>query len=1249
MAKEGRDGIEYDDSWTNYLETIKALNPEIAENEKEVEKCALANLQFSHAVDDLSKNFKTYKEALKDADTLTPEFSDTINALADDLTYLTGINFSITEAADFLGEAENIELLEKALNGSDEALQKLQERAAEGVKIKVNAEDVQDLKSYVENRLKELGEGGTVNLNLRPKIDSQKLVDAGYADAAGEEYATVFTTAFDNGLKGKNKVAINFTPIMVDPKTGEFLGVMAKDEFNEYCYDVVDGAEDYLHLQIGAEFHGEDAIEQAKAAAEEIHNLHQIQIELGLSTDEFSTQLNSLLDWLDTADLGTLEAQTYLNEDPFIQALLDLAKQSEEMAAKIKAIFAQLGWDIEWDTTKMKVPASRGWNGQKNDKVHVSSIYGDHGAQQVNWEYEEMDVPTNIRFVGKNSSYTGGRRTGNSRYTPSSLSPSQKAGAKSNIDKANGGGGSDNKDDFKEFYDYFERMIKVLDKQIDLLDAHLQDVVGSYAKNTLLNAEEDLIQSKMNGYASAIDMYSQKASEALSKIPSDIAAKLVNGAVAIDEFVGEGNEEVYNAIKEYEEWSDKVWDCKQQLVELKEAIRQLELQKFNNVMKDFTDQFDLRQSAGIDLISKQIDQAQKQLQILTNEQAALVNQLNEALSRGVDRGSDEWLEMVNSLTDVEGKILDCKKSIEEFDNALLALHTEVFNRIQDQFAAFNNELSNMYELIADDSLPVATVDNEWTTEGLSQLGLLTQQYELARYQVEQFNDEINKLNQDYLAGRYSATEYADALIDLKERQWDAVNASEAAKESIVDLNKARVDIVVEGIEDEIEAYRKLIEAQKDALQAEQDLHEYRKQIAESNKAITDLERQLAAMADDDTAATIAKRKKLEEQLAEAREALDEQEYSHSIDSQQDALDQQLTSYEELRQKEIDALQESLLNEELIIAESFERVRANSQLIGETILATAQQHGIEMSQALTDAWFAGENAIAHYGELLTAATSQFIGNIMGVEFQTWELQAQANATAEGLANMFATRADNLVNELVNSYMSEQNLANMTDALHDALSNTIDGSYSGASAAAALNSIADAANGVASAAENAASALRSMMDAQNAAESKSTPNVTTIYGGPDGRSRQVDWTGYGTNIESYKINKHYAKGTKGISRNELAWTQEDGPEMILSPTSGAILTPLQKGDMVLPTDQTSNIWEWSKFDPTDFARRLIQSVPNTGGNVQTNTMQVGSLVTVNGNVNDAMEMMQIASTTAATKIKQSFNELSNGLNK
>mgnify|MGYP006990128097 CR=1 FL=1 len=63
--------------------------------------------------------------------------------------------------------------------------------------------------------------------------------------------------------------------------------------------------------------------------------------------------------------------------------------------------------------------------------------------------------------------------------------------------------------------------------------------------------------------------------------------------------------------------------------------------------------------------------------------------------------------------------------------------------------------------------------------------------------------------------------------------------------------------------------KELISSKKNALDAEEELYEYRKSISEKTKSVTDIERQIAAMQNDDTASTVAKRKKLEEQLAQA--------------------------------------------------------------------------------------------------------------------------------------------------------------------------------------------------------------------------------------------------------------------------------------------------------------------------------------------------------------------------------------------
>ena len=224
--------------------------------------------------------------------------------------------------------------------------------------------------------------------------------------------------------------------------------------------------------------------------------------------------------------------------------------------------------------------------------------------------------------------------------------------AKDKINNALKDSGSSSKDTYEELFDFFDRRVKVLDDALSLLKTNLDNVTGSFAKNNLIDAELGLTEEKFKNYSDALSMYTEKANEALSKLPSDIAQQIRDGAVAITDFIGSGNKDVVEAIKDYDSWADKIADCKQELAELKTTIRQLELEKFNNIVEDFTNAFDLRED-GKDLISKQIDllkeageligesfftsqieQSQKQLALLEEEKAQLVNQMSSAISSG---------------------------------------------------------------------------------------------------------------------------------------------------------------------------------------------------------------------------------------------------------------------------------------------------------------------------------------------------------------------------------------------------------------------------------------------------------------------------------------------------------------------------------------------------------------------------------------------------------------------------------------
>lgn len=129
-------------------------------------------------------------------------------------------------------------------------------------------------KTFITNRLTKLSDGGNVNLNLRPEISTKELIDAGWKKKdVGNGYATVFSSTYSNE---DEDTFYNFTPIIMDPETGEYLGCMGPKEFEQYCYDVIDCLrEDDKYCQIGGPFTGDNALNDAKNAAIEIHELHE--------------------------------------------------------------------------------------------------------------------------------------------------------------------------------------------------------------------------------------------------------------------------------------------------------------------------------------------------------------------------------------------------------------------------------------------------------------------------------------------------------------------------------------------------------------------------------------------------------------------------------------------------------------------------------------------------------------------------------------------------------------------------------------------------------------------------------------------------------------------------------------------------------------------------------------------------------------------------------------------------------------
>ena len=67
------------------------------------------------------------------------------------------------------------------------------------------------------------------------------------------------------------------------------------------------------------------------------------------------------------------------------------------------------------------------------------------------------------------------------------------------------------------------------------------------------------------------------------------------------------------------------------------------------------------------------------------------------------------------------------------------------------------------------------------------------------------------------------------------------------------------------------------------------------------------------------------------------------------------------------------------------------------------------------------------------------------------------------------------------------------------------------------------------------------------------------------------------------------KGYASGVLNLKRDEWAWTQEKGMELITRP-DGGVWTPLQKGSSVLKADISKNLMEWGERSPQEYLNEV-----------------------------------------------------------
>ena len=769
----------------------------------------------------------------------------------------------------------------------------------------------------------------------------------------------------------------------------------------------------------------------------------------------------------------------------------------------------------------------------------------------------------------------------------SSSSSSSKSSSSSSSNSNSNSSANKEAEKFEETLDWIETALDRVERAISRLDKTATSTYKNWTKRgTALNDQISQTRREIDLQNRAYNRYIQQANSV--GLDAGYAAKVRDGTIDIEKIT---NEDLNNKISEYKQWYEKALDCLDAIDDLRESESKLYEQRFENVStkydgylgviqheKDMLDEFvSQTETAGYITSGKYYDamsaNAKKQQEELKKQRDEMVAELNNAVNSGtIEKYSESWYSMVNSVDEVTKSIEECNTSLLEYEKNLRELDWQIFDLIQDKISKVADESEFLINLMSNKKL---YEDNgQLTDEGMATMGQYGVKYNVYMAQANKYAKKIKALQADLAKDPYNQ-DIANQLQEYIEAQQEAILNAEDMKNSIKDM-------VSDGIDKELDSLQKLIDKRNDALDAAKDLYDYQKKIKESTKDIADLEKQMAAYQGDVSEETKAKIQQIKVDLEEAKSDLEETEYEQYISDQQKMLDDLYNDYETILNQRLDDI-------DALMADMIAEINNNASTIGATIESQADKVGYTLSESMNTIWLSGNgsisNVITMYGTKFDTALTTTNTALGYINTNIQNMITQLNKIAG--TKIKAAGASSAATEKPTSKPSSTPAQQQQQKKQVAVGGTI----------------------------NAGSA-RIYADSYGNGGGRQTFGSDPIYTVLQERNGYIltRWhklsSGYTGWFKKSDVSA-YALGAKNIRNNEMAWTQENGSEMIMRPSDGAILTPLAKNDSVLTSAASSNIWNMAN-NPSDFIKdNLDLDKIDTGANVGNKTTYTQNL--------------------------------------
>lgn len=361
-----------------------------------------------------------------------------------------------------------------------------------------------------------------------------------------------------------------------------------------------------------------------------------------------------------------------------------------------------------------------------------------------------------------------------------------------------------------------------------------------------------------------------------------------------------------------------------------------------------------KQAKGEDLITedyqKQIDSNEKQAQLYEESAKTMQLNLDEKVKAGdIKKGSQEWMQMQGEIDACTSSANDLRTTNEELKNSMRDdIYYRGFERAIKAAQNLQNSLTTISSLIDEDAM--FDDDGNLTDYGTAAIATNIANVKSEKEELNQLMQERAKMAEH--RDEYSDTEWADAIQKSDQDIADAVKSIKSAEDSVTTILKNNA-------KQKLDAINKTISAYSEAIKKSNDYYTYDKQLKSSNKDIQILKSQINALNGVADAASKAKRARLEAELQDKQDALDDTVKDHIYNLQIDGLDKLSTQLNDDYEKYCKELSSSVDKIEETFTSLSGTISSEGAKIDSTITTILGHYGVKPSDlGLTDSKVTG---------------------------------------------------------------------------------------------------------------------------------------------------------------------------------------------------------------------------------------------------------------------------------------------------